>query len=75
MKQSTSSSLTNFERGFFQYSLTMNLLIKNKNQWSIGSDGQHRTFTNLIGKLTKLRCEVSHMEFVEINIIMLLRAN
>jgi hypothetical protein len=53
----------------------MNLLIKNENQWSIGSYGQHRTFTNLVEKLIKLRCEVSHMEFVEINIIMLLRAN
>jgi hypothetical protein len=53
----------------------MNLLIKNKNQWSIGSDGQRCTITNLIKKLTKLRCETGHMEFVEINIIMQLRAN
>jgi hypothetical protein len=67
--------LTNFEKGFLHYSLTINLLIKNKNQWSIGSDGQHRTFTNLVEKLIKLRCEMSHMGFVEINIIMLLRAN
>jgi hypothetical protein len=47
----------------------MNLII-NKNQWSIGSDGQHHTLTNLVEKLTKLRCEEGHMEFVEINIIM-----
>ncbi len=47
----------------------MNLLIKNKNQWLIGTDGQHRTLTNLVEKLTKLRCEVGHVEFVEINII------
>jgi hypothetical protein len=53
----------------------MNLLIKNKNQWSIGSNGQHYTLTNLIKKSTKLRCEASHMEFVEINTIMLSRAN
>ncbi len=48
----------------------MNLLIKNKNQWSIGIDGQCHTLTNLVKKSTKLRCEVGHMEFVEINIIM-----
>jgi len=53
----------------------MNLLIKSKNQWSIGSDGQHHTLTNLVKKLSKLRCEVGHMEFVEINIIMQLRAS
>jgi hypothetical protein len=47
----------------------MNLLIKNKNQWSIGNDGQHCTLTNLVKKLTKLRCEASYVEFVEINII------
>jgi hypothetical protein len=67
--------LTNFERGLLHYSLTINLLIKNKNQWSIGSDGRDRTFTNLVEKLIKLWCEVSHMGFVEINIIMLLREN
>jgi hypothetical protein len=50
----------------------MNLLIKNKNQWSIGSGqyGQRHTFTNLVEKSTKLKCEMGHMEFVEINIIM-----
>jgi hypothetical protein len=48
----------------------MNLLIKNKNQWSIGNNGQCRTFTNLIEKLIKLRCETGHVKFVEINIIM-----
>jgi hypothetical protein len=48
----------------------MNLLIKNKNQWSIGNDGQHHTFTNLVKKLTILKCKATHMEFVEINIIM-----
>jgi hypothetical protein len=48
----------------------MNLLIKNKNQWSIGSDGQHHTPTNLVEKLTKFKCQARHMEFVEINIIM-----
>jgi hypothetical protein len=48
----------------------MNLLIKNKNQWSIRSDGKRHTLTNLVKKLTKLRCEVGHMEFVEINVIM-----
>jgi hypothetical protein len=53
----------------------MNLLIENKNQWSIGNDSQHRTFTNLIKKSTKLRCEAGHVEFVEINIIMQSRAN
>jgi hypothetical protein len=35
----------------------MNLLIKNKIKWSIGSDGQHCTFTNLVEKSTKLKCE------------------
>jgi len=53
----------------------MNLLIKNKNQWLIGSDDQHCTFTNLIKKSTKLRCEVGHMEFVEININMQSKAS
>jgi hypothetical protein len=53
----------------------MNLLIKNKNQWSIGSNGQRCTLTNLIKNLTKLRCEASHVEFVGINIIMQLKAN
>jgi hypothetical protein len=48
----------------------MNLLIKNKNKWSIGNDGQHCTFTNLVKNSTNLKCEVGHMEFVEINIIM-----
>jgi hypothetical protein len=48
----------------------MNLLIKNKYQWSIGSDGQCHTLTNLVEKSTKLKCEVGHMEFVEINKIM-----
>jgi len=62
--------MTNFESGFLHHSLTINLLITNKNQWSIGNDGQHHTFNNLVEKLTKLRCEVGHMEFVEINIIM-----
>jgi hypothetical protein len=52
----------------------MNLLIKNKNQWSI-DDGQDHTFTNLVEKSTKLRCEVGHVEFVEINIIMQLKAS
>jgi len=52
----------------------MNLLIKNKNNWSI-DDGQDRTLTNLVKKLTKLRCEVSHAEFVEINIIMQSKAS
>jgi hypothetical protein len=47
----------------------MNLLIKNQNQWSIDSDGQCHTFTNLVEKLTKLRCEIGHMKFFEINII------
>jgi hypothetical protein len=46
----------------------MNLSIKNKNQWSIGNDGH--TFTNLVEKSIKLKCERGHMEFVEINIIM-----
>jgi hypothetical protein len=48
----------------------MNLLIKNKYQWSIGGDGQCRTLNHhyqLSEKLTKLRCEVGHLEFVEIN--------
>jgi hypothetical protein len=53
----------------------MNLLIKNKNEWSIGSDGQCCTLTNLIEKLIKLKCELGHMEFVEINIIMQLKAS
>jgi hypothetical protein len=53
----------------------VNLLIKNKNQWSIGNDGQHHTFTNLVKKLTKLGCEMSHVEFVEINIIMQSKAS
>jgi hypothetical protein len=53
----------------------MNLLIKNKNQWSIGSDGQHRTLSNLVEKLIKLRCEMGHMEFVEINIIVQSKAS
>ncbi len=48
----------------------MNLLSKNKNQWSIGSDGQRCTLTNLVEKSTKLRCEVGHVEFVEIILIM-----
>ncbi len=47
----------------------MNLLIKNLKQWSIGSDRQCCTLTNLVEKSTKLKCEKSHMEFVEINII------
>jgi hypothetical protein len=53
----------------------MNLLVKNKNQWSIGNDGQCHTFTNLVKKLIKLKCEVGHVEFVEINIIMQSRAS
>jgi len=53
----------------------MNLLIKNKNQWSIGNDGQRHTLTNLVKKSTKLRCEVGHVEFVEINIIMQSKAS
>jgi hypothetical protein len=53
----------------------MNLLIKNKNKWSIGNDGQRHTLTNLVEKLTKLMCEASHVEFVEINIIMQLKAS
>jgi hypothetical protein len=53
----------------------MNLLIKNQNQWSINNNGQFHTFTNLVEKLTKLRCEVGHVEFVEINIIMQLGAS
>jgi hypothetical protein len=48
----------------------MNLLIKNKNQWSINSDGQHCTLTNLVEKLTKLKFETGHVEFVEIILIM-----
>ncbi len=28
------------------------------------------TLTNVVEKSTKLRCEVGHLEFVEINIIM-----
>jgi hypothetical protein len=48
----------------------MNLLIRNKNQWLIGSNGQRCTFINLVKKLIKLKCEASHVEFVEINIIM-----
>jgi len=52
----------------------MNLLIKNKNQWSI-DDGQNCTFTNLVEKSIKLRCEAGHVEFVEINIIMQLKAS
>ncbi len=36
----------------------MNLLIKNKNQWSIRCDGQRHTFTNLVKKSTKLRFEL-----------------
>ncbi len=47
----------------------MNLLFKNKNQWSIDSDGQHHTLTNLVKKSIKLKCEADHVEFVEINII------
>jgi hypothetical protein len=43
----------------------MNLLIKIKNKWSIGNDG-----SNLVKKSTKLKCETSYVEFVEINIIM-----
>ncbi len=62
--------LGKFESGSFHYSSIVNLLIKNKTQWSICNDGQHSTFTNLVEKLTKLRCETGHMEFVEINIIM-----
>ncbi len=62
--------LVNFESRSLHYSSTMNLLIKNKNQWSIGSNGQRYTLTNLVEKSTKLRCEVGHMEFIEINIIM-----
>jgi hypothetical protein len=65
----------NFESEFFHYSSTMNLLIKNKNQWSIGNDGQCRTLTNLVEKLTKLKCEMGHVEFIEINIIMQLKAS
>jgi hypothetical protein len=53
----------------------MNLLFKNKNQWSIGSDGQRYTITNLVKKSIKLRCEASRVEFVEINIIKQSRAN
>ncbi len=53
----------------------MTLLIKNKNEWSIGSNGQCHTLTNLIEKSTKLKCEMGHMEFVEINIIMQSKAN
>jgi len=48
----------------------MNLLIKNKNQWSIGTDGQQHTLTNLVEKLIKLRFKVGHVKFVEINIIL-----
>jgi len=48
----------------------MNLLIKNKNQWSIGNDNQCHTLTNLVEKLSRLKCEAGHVEFVEINIIM-----
>jgi hypothetical protein len=51
----------------------MNLSIKNENQGSIGNDGH--TLTNLVEKSIKLRCERGHMEFVEINIIMQLRAS
>jgi hypothetical protein len=29
----------------------MNLLIRNKNQWSISNDGQHHTLTNLVKKI------------------------
>ncbi len=46
----------------------MNLLIKNTNQNSIGSDGQCCTLTSLVEKSNKLRCEVGYMEF-EINTI------
>jgi len=53
----------------------VNLLIKNKNQWSIGNDGKHRKLINLIEKSTKLKCEVGHVEFVEINIIMQSKAS
>jgi hypothetical protein len=67
--------MTNFESGSFHYSSILNLLIKNKNQWSIGTNGKRRTLTNLVQKSTKLRCEVGHMEFVEINIIMQSRAS
>jgi hypothetical protein len=48
----------------------MNLLIKNKNQWSTNNNGQNCTLINLVEKSFKLKCEVGHMEFVEINIIM-----
>jgi hypothetical protein len=57
MKQSTGYNLINFESGYLHYSSIVNLLIKNKNQWSIGNDGQRHTFTNLVEKLIKLRCE------------------
>jgi hypothetical protein len=53
----------------------MNLLIENKNQWLIGNNGQCHILTNLVENSIKLRCEVDHMEFVEINIIMWSRAS
>jgi hypothetical protein len=67
--------LDNFENEFLHYSSTVNLLIKNKNQWSIGSDGQRHALTNLVEKLIKLKCETGHMGFIEINIIMQLKAS
>jgi hypothetical protein len=69
VKWSTLYRLIYFESGFLHYSSIMNLLIKNKNQWSIDNDGQCHTLTNLVEKSIKLMCEVGHMEFVEINII------
>jgi hypothetical protein len=53
----------------------MNLLIKIKNKWSIGNDGQRYTLDNLVKKLIMLSYEVGHVEFVEINIIMQLKAS
>jgi hypothetical protein len=53
----------------------MNLLIGNKNQWAIRNNGQCHTLTNLVEKSIKLMCEVDHVEFVEINIIMWSRAS
>jgi hypothetical protein len=53
----------------------MNLLIKNKTQWSIGSNGQRFTLINLVRNSIKLKCEAGHVEFVERNIIMQLRAS
>jgi hypothetical protein len=65
----------NFESEFPHYSSIVNLSIKMKINGQLVAMVNVIHLPNLVEKSSKLRCEVGHMEFIEINIIMQSRAS